>query len=372
MSTTTDYRAALFTAPGEVVMRTQPRPDIGEGDVLIEVTACGVCGSDLALFGGEKEGAGFPLVAGHEIVGRVVEIGPSASVRRGLQVGDRVVLEEAIPCGTCAVCQDGRHRLCGRGRRFGGTPLSGGGAHLGGYAEMVLVPPNAVAHRVPEGLDDERATWFIPVSNGLSWLRSRAGLRPGERVVVIGPGQHGLGTALAAKELGAGQVIVCGLHSDRTRLELAERLGATSVTVDPDGRWREDVRHMTGGGADVVVDVTPRSAEVVRDAVSVSDMGGRVILAGVKRGRRLDGLDVDAMVLGERSMLGVNARESWAVPAALGLLSRGGPGHEVLTGPVLPLEGLRTALDLLAGTEGPPPVHAVISPLARSRDGAGG
>lgn len=360
-----DYRAATFAAPGKVAIRRLPRPQVRDDEVLLEVTACGVCGSDLALFAGEKQTAVFPLVAGHEIVGRVVEVGDRASALRGLVVGDRLVLEEAIPCGTCSLCQDGRHRLCGNGRRFGGTPLDDGGAHLGGYADLVLVPPNAIVHRVPENLDDERATWFIPVSNGLSWLRSRAGLRPGERVVVVGPGQHGLGTAIAAMELGAHQVIVCGLPDDGGRLELARQLGATPVVVDDLGRWSQDVRHMTNGGADVVVDVTPRSTQAVRDAVALTDTGGRVVLAGVKRGRQLDGLDIDAVVFGERSLLGVNARESWAVPAALRLLSRGGPGHEALAGPVVSLDQLETALDLLAGAHGRPPVHAVVSPGLR-------
>ena len=369
--TAADYRVAVFDGPGEVVMRTLRRPDINEDELLLETTACGVCGSDLALFAGEKRTAVFPLVAGHEIVGRVIEIGEAAAIRRGLAVGDRVVLEESIPCGTCASCQDGRHRLCGNGRRFGGTALSQGGAHLGGYAELVLVPSRAMTHQVPATLGDDRATWFIPLSNGLSWLRSRAAIRPGERVVVMGPGQHGLGTALAAMELGAGQVIVCGLPGDEGRLELAERLGAQSVVIDGEGPWRDGVLQMTDGGADIVVDVTPRSTRAVRDAVALAAEGGRAVLAGVKRGRRADGLDIDAIVFGERSLLGVNARESWAVPAALQVLARGGPGHEVLSGPVLPLEDLQTALESLAGNHGPPPVHAVISPGDRRHTAEG-
>lgn len=371
MNASTAYRAAPFAAPGEVVMRSLARPRVGADEVLLETLACGVCGSDLALFAGEKGDATFPLVAGHEIVGRVVEIGDAAAARRQLAVGDRVVLEEAIPCGTCRACQDGRHRLCGNGRRFGGTPLDRGGAHLGGYAEAVLVPPTAITHRVPDGLDDERATWFIPISNGLSWLRSRAALRPGERVVVVGPGQHGLGTILAARELGARQVVVCGLPGDGTRLGLAEQLGASAVVVDDDGRWKDEILQLTDGGADVVVDVTPRSTQAVRDAVALADAGGRVVLAGVKRGRLVDGLDIDAIVFGERSLLGVNARESWAVPAALHLLARGGAAHDVLAGPVLPLDGLATALELLAGAHGPAPVHAVISPGAHGGAHAG-
>ena len=91
-----------------------------------------------------------------------------------------------------------------------------------------------------------------------------------------------------------------------------------------------------------------------------------MVLAGVKRGRQLDGIDVDALVFGERSLLGVNARESWAVPAALRLLSRGGPGHEALAGPVVSLDELETALGLLAGAHGRPPVHVVVRPGPRA------
>ena len=79
-----NYRAATFAAPGEVLIRSLPRPQVSDDEVLLEVTACGVCGSDLALFAGEKQTAVFPLVAGHEIVGRVVEVGGRASALRAV------------------------------------------------------------------------------------------------------------------------------------------------------------------------------------------------------------------------------------------------------------------------------------------------
>ena len=356
-------RAMIFVSKG--VLRTDliPLPSVAPDEAHLALEACGVCGSDLALFAGEKAGAPFPLVAGHEIIARVVAIGDEASRLRQLEVGDRVALEESIPCHSCTRCLSGRHRLCSNAQRYGGTSIENGGALLGGYADHILLPQRAVAHRVPDTLDAALGTLFIPLSNGLSWLSSRANLQPGESVLVLGPGQHGLATVAAARELGAGQIIVAGLASDAIRLEAATELGADVTVIADEESLLERVREVTGGrGVDIVLEATPHATSPVIDAIQACAAGGRVLLAGVKRGRLVNDLPVDQLLFSEISLLGVNARESWAIPAALRLLDAHPERFAALTGPSLELTELGTALELLVGASGPAPVHVSVHP----------
>ncbi|MFI5623391.1 zinc-binding dehydrogenase [Nocardioides sp. NPDC051685] len=218
-------------------------PEIGPADLLLEVVLCGVDGSELAMFSGHHEylNARVPVIFGDEIVGRVVAVGASAAERRGLVLGDRVVVEARWPCEEgCHTCQQGQYYLCERrGLQNGyGTLSAGNPPHLwGGYASHVFVPPEALVYRVPDVLSDRTALIACsPLANGLRWVRE-AGVRKATHVVVIGPGPQGLSCALAAVALGRCVTLV-GLETDVERLRTAETMGAatyvTSRTDTPD------------------------------------------------------------------------------------------------------------------------------------------
>jgi threonine dehydrogenase-like Zn-dependent dehydrogenase len=155
----------------------------------------------------------------------------------------------------------------------------------GGYSQYLYVPPNAVIHKLPDGMPARLATLAIPFGNGFQWavLDGNAGL--GKTVLVVGPGQQGLGCVFAAKLAGAARVIVSGMTRDRTRLDLALRLGA-DVAVDVECEdLRERVIAVTGGaGVDVVVDTTgDLTGSVVADAVALAAKGATLNLNGLSQ-----------------------------------------------------------------------------------------
>lgn len=322
----------------------------------LDVECCGVCGSDWNAFTSKPANA---LVLGHEIVGTVTELW--GEERTDVAVGDRVVLEEALSCHRCAVCLSGRHRLCPNSGRYGGTALSTAPGLWGGFAERVFLAPNARVHHVPAGLDGRVATLFIPLSNGLSWLASTAALEPGESVLVMGVGQHGLASVAAARRSGAGVIIAAGKSGDQARLAAAQALGADIVVNVDAVPLVARALELTGGrGVDVVVDTTPGPAATLDDAVRAAAIGGRVVIAGIKRGAAST-FDTDIVLRREIQLLGVAARESRAIDAALAWLAQDPLIAEHFGGLSFGLSDIEAALLTLGGEgDGPRPSHAVV------------
>ena len=257
--------AAVLSAPRaiEVVpVPVGPRPAAG---AWLEVEACGVCGSDWSWYAERPISA--PFVPGHEIVGRITHTWGYHG-NAAFEVGGRVAIEEALPCWSCAVCRSGRHRLCPRSTRYGGTPLATAPALWGGFSQYTYLAPGTSAHAVPSSLDADLATLFIPVSNGLSWVRSAGRLSPGESAAVIGVGQHGLACVAAARRCGSGTLVAVGRAGDQARLDAAVKLGA-DVIVDADREdWVAAVLAATDGlGADLLVDTTPGATDILAGAV---------------------------------------------------------------------------------------------------------
>jgi alcohol dehydrogenase len=354
-------QAAVLTSTRQVEVRLidiHERPAAGG---WIAVEACGMCGSDWNWFANRPVPS--PFILGHEIVGTVTELWGDALVASDVRVGTRVVLEEAIPCGGCTICRSGRHRVCPEGGRYGKTPLTQAPGLWGGYAETVFLSPSATAHVVPAELDSDLATLFVPISNGLSWLRSAGQLHPGESVLVIGPGQHGLACVAAAKRLGAGLVMAAGQSGDGSRLAVAQALGA-DVTLDVDRQpLGEAVADVLGSsGVDVIIDATPMATATVGEAVATAAIGGRVIVAGVKNGA-LSPIDTDILHRREITVRGVSARESWAIDAALSWLATEPRAFSPFGSMKVGLDGVGQALLALGGeAEGDRPLHAVVGP----------
>lgn len=360
MSTSTHSRTAtvqVLTGPGSVEERTHPVPEDG---ALLDVLACGLCGSDLASLDGSKA-LEYPVVLGHEVVGTVSRASEEQLARWGVALGDRVVVEEALPCMSCDLCRDGLHRLCTRlGPRYGDSSLSVEPGLWGGFATTMHLHPASQVHRVPDEVDDASATLFIPLSNGLAWMRERGQVRPGQRVAVIGAGQHGIASALAALHLGAGAVAVVGTGEDTSRLRLAESFGCRSVVTTTTEADVAALVEVLGGRPDVVLDMTPGATGPLRTSIEAAAVGGTVLWGGLKRGEGTATVPVDTLIRKELTLRGLYARPSWAILAALAWLASE-PRLAELCQATYPLADLRGAFD--AATHPDPrhrPLHVAV------------
>ncbi|MGH3343193.1 MAG: zinc-dependent alcohol dehydrogenase [Carbonactinosporaceae bacterium] len=363
----TTCRVVVNVAPGRCEVEKIGLPAELAGGALGEVLAAGVCGSDLAAYT-DASFTARPLILGHENVVRLVEVEALAGSRWDVSVGDRVAVEEFVPCGHCDLCRGGSHRLCPRTDytragylRYGRTPLTVSPGLWGGFGEFLFAHPDAALHKIPPAVPDELAPLFVPLANGLRWVTGAAGVRPGESVVVVGPGSHGLGCVIAALESGAGPVIVVGLRHDARRLEVARLLGAHATVRADDDDAAATVRDLTGGRmADAVLDVTAGAPEALQAAVDLAAVGGRVVVAGGRGGQEARLLP-DQVLRKELRILGVRGHDSASIRAALDLLAAGRyPLDEVTVS--YPLVRTEKAFrDLSEGGE-ERPIHATVAP----------
>jgi threonine dehydrogenase-like Zn-dependent dehydrogenase len=240
MSTPTLVHAAAYFGPEDMRLQDFPIPAIGEEEMLLEVIMCGVDGSELAMYRGAFDYVNerVPVIFGDEIIGRVAQIGAGAASRRGLSVGDRVVVEARWPCTQgCHACNRGQYYLCERrGLKNGYGTLSAKEApHLwGGYSTHTFVPAEAVVYPVPDDLSDRTALIASsPFANGVRWSDA-TDVGDGGHIAVIGPGPQGLSCAIAAIATGR-RVTLIGLEADVERLKLAEGFGAATFVTTRDG-----------------------------------------------------------------------------------------------------------------------------------------
>jgi alcohol dehydrogenase len=356
--------AAVLSGPRTIEVAAIPVRQLPAAGAWLDVEACGICGSDWSWYA--ERAVPAPFVPGHEIVGRIAkEWGDHGNA--AFRVGARVAIEEALPCWSCEACRGGRHRLCPRSTRYGGTSVEVAPGLWGGFAQQVYLGPRTSAHAVPESLGAEPATLFIPVSNGLSWLRAAGRLRPGESVAVVGVGQHGLASVAAARRCGSGTLVAVGRARDAARLAAARELGA-DVLLDADREdWAAGVREATGGrGADLLVDTAPGATDVLGSATRCVAIGGRIVVAGLKRGGS-SAVPTDMLVRREIEIRGVAARESWAVDTALTWIAADPAYFGAFSSVTVGLPDVERGLLAIGGeTDGERPVHAVVRPDARS------
>lgn len=230
-----DNQAAVLQDVGRIELAEVPVPEPGPREVLIEVTAVGICGSDVHYYEHGRIG-GFvvraPLVLGHETAGRIVGVGTDVPDDR---VGQRVALEPGVPCGDCKHCRAGRYNLC-PDVVFHATPP------VDGTLTRYVTLHADFAHPIPDELSDEDGAMIEPLSVGV-YACWKADVSVGSRVLVTGAGPVGLLAAQVALASGAAEVVVTDVNP--TRLELARQLGATAV----------DVREQPLAEQDLTVDV---------------------------------------------------------------------------------------------------------------------
>ena len=354
--------AAVLVEPRRIELQEFPLPDIGDDDGLLRVESCGVCGADWLPYTGEFLGGMFkpPLILGHEIVGRIARIGDAAARRWGVREGDRVILEEPIPCGNCAACRVGRFQACGADR-YGTKPVASPPSLWGGYSDYVYLAPAAIMHKIPEEIPVELAPLFVPLSNGAYWVEEIGGLHLGQTVVIQGPGQHGLGCVIAAKEAGAGCVIVTGLAaSDQHRLEVATALGADHVIcVDEEDGVRRVAEITDGEMAHVVVQVAERAPAAFNSSVHLAADRGTIVNIGTVIGPA-DGFEPDAIIFKELTIKGARGRYDTAIKAAIHLLSSGKYPLELLATHTFPIAETDTALRTVGREAGEDSIHVTV------------
>lgn len=369
---TSNVRAAVAVDPLRTELQHFPLPDIGADDAVLRVAISGICGTDWEIYRRESRGVGLgPLILGHEIVGTVAAIGDRAAERWAVRSEDRIALEEFIPCGRCRLCLAGHYRLCDTtdsrsGRpvlRYGITPISIAPSLWGGFAEYVYVHPNSIVHRMPAAIGDEVATLFIPISNGIQWVVKEGGLRLGDRVLIVGPGQHGLGCVVAAREAGASAIVVVGTSRGSDRLALAMDLGAThTIRSDREDVAAAVVEATNGEGVDVAVDLTPGASEPVGACIEACRKRGVVVLAGSKHGRPLDGFAYDVVVRKELSVRGVRGHDYDAVEAAIAIIGSGRYPLERMCTHRFSLDRVDDALRVVGERTDPSAIHVSVTP----------
>lgn len=255
-------RAVIVEGPGVVRVANVPEPEPAPHEVVVEVGACGICGTDVHIIDGEFPLATFPMIPGHELAGTVVKVG---STVRSAKVGDRVGIDPTLNCGACYYCQRGMGNLCEHFRAVGVT-------NPGGFAERVAVPERTL-YPLPEGMSFAAAALIEPVS---CVVRGFHRLQPqtGESFLIYGAGPMGLQNAQLARFSGASQVALIDINPgrlERAKHEFGFDLVATSL---------DDLRDVAPRGFDNVIEATgvTKVAEMAIDAVK---RRGKLLLFGV-------------------------------------------------------------------------------------------
>ena len=365
MSTVT-ATALVLERPRELVRRDFALPTIGDNDGVLRIEACGLCGTDHEEYTGHLR-APYGFIPGHEAVGIIESAGDAALERWDAAIGDRVAVEVFMSCGSCPECLSGTYRRCtnhGLGDMYGFIDAEKDCGLWGGYASHLYLAPDALVLPIPDTLDPVIATMFNPLGAGIRWAVEVPETKPGDVVVVLGPGIRGLCAAAAAKNAGAGFVMVTGLgRRDAPRLAQAEQFGADlAVDVETDDPVRQ-LKEATGGLADVVVDVTAKAPTAPGQALRLIRPGGTVVLAGTRGSPDVPGFDPDLIVYKEINVVGALGVDTRSYAAAIELLESGRFPFADLTRQTAGFDDIEALVQAMAGESGsPPPVHAVFTP----------
>ncbi|PWM59461.1 MAG: Zn-dependent alcohol dehydrogenase [Subdoligranulum variabile] len=260
-------KAVQIVKPNDLRVIDVPKPTLDEhNNVLVKMTAAGICGSDVGIYHGTNAAATYPRIIGHEMVGVVVEVGPTA---QKVKVGDRVIIDQVVPCGHCYACRKGRPNVCGN--------LQVRGVHIdGGYREYMAVP-DTDCYLVPDCLTDTEAVMIEPTTIAVQCC-SRAQLESEDTVLIIGSGALGSSILRIVKQFHPQKIIVSDI--DDAKLEEALKNGATDVI----NSLKEDVparcRELTDGyGVTVSIDAACVKTSLLT-ALNATGSAGRVITMG--------------------------------------------------------------------------------------------
>ena len=266
-------KAALFYGKKEDIrLKEIDIPKINEDEVLIKVKACGICGSDArSYFNGAHERYKVPVILGHEVAGEISKIGKDVN---SFKIGERVTVAPIYGCGECSFCVSGEENLCGQVVVFGCN-------FDGAYAQYMRIPAQGIRRgvlvKIPDSISNEEATLIEPFSCCLHGIL-RAGVKPGDTVIVIGAGPIGLSHLTLLKILGSGRVIVSDIVNPR--LERAKKFGADVTINSKEDNLPLKIKELTDNeGADSVIVAAP-SSKAIEDGLKTVRRGGRLVIFG--------------------------------------------------------------------------------------------
>jgi 2-desacetyl-2-hydroxyethyl bacteriochlorophyllide A dehydrogenase len=322
-------RAATWETPGKLTVTEVPDPSPSLGQLVVQVGACGICGTDVHIADGEFPPTPYPIVPGHEFAGRVVAVGDG--VPGEWSEGTRVAVDPSLFCGHCPACHAGRGNLCANWNAIGDTVD-------GAFAEYVAVP-HRNAYPIPDGVSDQQGALIEPLSCAVHGLR-RIGPVIGQDVLVMGAGTMGLLLMQLLNRAGARSVAM--VDRKAARLEPATAVGAASVA--------QDVSDLDTQSFSVAVDATGAPA-AIEAAFGRLDRGGRLLIFGVTSGDAEISLSPFRIYNDEITVLGSMAVLN-SFGAAADLMADGA----IATGPLLsdpyPLAGFPDALASVRAGEG--------------------
>ena len=331
-------QAAFLVGPQKLEVRETPDPVAPDDGLVIEVKACGVCGSDLRRWREGPPPGVDGIIPGHEVAGVVIEVGKDVA---DYAIGDKLALSPDIHCGKCYFCRRGLLNLCDELRFLGITP-----GYPGGFAEKLLltneVLTNGIVHPMPEGLSFAHAAMAEPLCSVLA-SHQKTNTNMHDTVVVLGAGPIGCLLIATAKAQGA-QTIVS--QRSPKRRELVKAFGPDAI-LDPTS---EDivarVKELTGGvGADIVICANP-VASTQTQAVEMARKGGTVVLfGGLPKANPMTTLDANRIHYGEVDVIGAFSYHTSVHEQALDILSRGILPIDKLITHTFPLEQVADAFE---------------------------
>jgi len=309
-------KAAVIKSPGVIQVEDVPRPEPGEGDVLLKIQACSICGTDQRVLNGQKD-VDVDIV-GHEITGTVAAVGPHV---KDIKEGNRYIVQTVIGCGQCSMCKIHRENLCEKGFRAIGYQFNGG------FAEYMVMPKVGVDQgcliSIPDDLSTEEGTLIEPLSccvNGMDYIP----LETMEHVVIFGGGIIGVLNGLIAKARGTKRVTIMDVSQDR--LDLLKGLGlpfdnlVNSEENDPEEWVRE---HTDGHGVDAVVVAASVKSIVPVGIRLLAHAGHLSIFAGMPKSDPVELIDLNRIHYRELNIHGANSSAIHAYLTARDLLVSG-------------------------------------------------
>ncbi|MFF2889676.1 zinc-binding dehydrogenase [Paenibacillus sp. NPDC057967] len=272
-----------------VVVKEVDKPKVGKNEVLIQVKAAGICGSDIHTYKGLHPFRKPPVIIGHEIAGEVVEIGGAVTK---FKVGDRVTVEPQTGCGHCEYCLTGSVNYCtGRG-------APGIGSWYGAMAEYFAAPEQTV-FKLPDGMDYDLGVLVEPFAVGVHAVR-KAGIQVGDKVAILGAGPIGLLAMAAAKAAGATTTLVTDVMD--YALEIADQMGAThSMNIMNLPDWTEEAKAAIGGDFDKVL-IAAGVPGIIDQSLKLLRKGGRIVTIAMFQGTQT--FDIHNLQNQEKEIIG--------------------------------------------------------------------